>query len=61
MNAPIIDPSTLIEEQRNKIYTLYSYAEEDLESDNELIQNVGYGRKTLLDVLFSREFFEKGE
>lgn len=61
MNTPIIDPSTLTEEQRNNIRTFNLYAEGDLESGNELIQAVGYGRKTLLDVLFGRGFFEKGE
>lgn len=57
MTTPIIDPLTLTEGQRESIRIFYWDAKTDLDSENELPQNVGYGRATLLEALFGSEFF----
>lgn len=57
MNKPIINPSTLSEEQRELLLIFYWDAETDLEAHNELPQTVGYARKSLLEALFGSEFF----
>lgn len=57
MNTPVIDPSTLSEEQRERLLIFYWDAETDSEAHNELSQTVGYARKTLLEALFGKEFF----
>lgn len=61
MDTPIIDPSTLTEEQREKINILYMYAKTDIDGQNEIGQVAGYARKILLEALFCKDFFEKGE
>lgn len=61
MNKHIIDPSTLTEEQIKAIKNEYEIAEANCRSENELLNDVGYGRATLLECLFGEELFEKGE
>lgn len=57
MDTPIIDPSTLTEEQREKINILYMYAKTDIDGQNEIGQVAGYARKILLEALFCKDFF----
>jgi len=57
MTTPIIDPSTLTEEQSDALRIFYWDAKTDLDAENELSQTVGYARVTLLDALFGEEFF----
>lgn len=61
MNTPIIDPSTLTEEQKQAIRLYYSEAEDFIESVYPFIVAYGYGEKMLLERLFGKEFFEKRE
>lgn len=62
MTAPVINPSTLTEEQRDMLRIFYLDAKSNLDSENELPQTVGYARITLIYALFGEEFFnEKGE
>lgn len=54
MNKPIIDPSTLTEEQRKKIIAIYTrkiYGPEDMERK--------FTEECLLEALFGSEFFKK--
>ncbi len=59
-NTPIIDPSTLTKKQQKEISILYMYAKTDIDGHSEMGRVVGYARKTILEALFGKEFFEKG-
>ena len=62
MTQPIIDPSTLTEEQREAIKEEYAGLEELVQKvtfDDELMAAL-YSQKTLM-WLFGKDFFKKGE
>lgn len=62
MNKPIIDPSTLTEEQREEIRKEYNLNVESEDRSNGPVEEHWYsGRNLTLLWLFGEEFFEKGE
>ena len=75
MNAPIIDPSTLTEEQRKKIRKMYSYEYEYAVSYTAKMKDASpasrqtycnqreviLSRTRLFHTLFGTDFFKKGE
>lgn len=61
MSTPIIDPSTLTEEQRKKIKELYDKTESDYCHVDEYNDWVVSDMLERFEEIFGKEFFEKRE
>ena len=62
MNKPIIDPSTLTEEQREAIRNLYDdFNQLELHGASITDRSAGRNQCITLEWLFGSDFFKKGE
>ncbi len=61
MNTPIINPSSLTEEQREAIINLFKESCKGINKTPSVECGVNIGSIAMLQVLFGNDFFEKGE